>query len=445
MDLGEDLVLDFGQEDETAGARAPSLRVVRAGFIPLVDCALLAVAAEKGFARRESLRLDLVKEASWANIRDRITLGHLDCAHMLAGIPIASGLDLGNPKARMIAPFSLGLNGNAITVSQRLWAAMSGDGRLSAEAGPMTMAEALARVVTARKAAGAEPLTLGMVYPFSCHNYELRYWMATAGVHPDRDLHLVVIPPPLMVEYLRDGYIDGFCVGEPWNSLAVESGLGRIIVTKAELWRMSPEKVLGVRADWAEANPETLDALLRALYRSAVWAGEPGNRDELAALLAGGDYLDAPKEVIERILSGKMRRAAESAPAEVPDYIVFQRGAATFPWISHAMWIYSQMVRWGQIAYSEDGAAEAARTYRPDLYRRALAGLDVPLPSASAKVEGALEAPTAVGCTSGQLVLGPDGFFDDQSFDPDRLRDYLGSFAIHSMDGAQGHLPDGEE
>jgi len=414
-----------------SSASAPA-KTVRAGFIPLIDCAILVVAAEQGFAHAEGVDLQLSREASWSSVRDKLTIGHADCAHLLAGMAIASQLEIGNPMVKLIAPMSLGLNGNAITVSNALWERMVATGGLGDAVGPAEMGAALAHVIAEDRAAGRPPLHFGMVYPYSGHNYELRYWMAAAGIHPDRDIRLAVVPPPYMPDYLRDGYLDGFCVGEPWNSISVAAGLGRIIVPKAWLWRMSPEKVLGVRADWAEANPETLDALIRALVRAAEWADRPENRETLAALLARPDYLDVPAELIARILSGQVPFALGGPSVGIDAHIVFHRGGANFPWRSHAQWIYTQMVRWGQVAASPEAAAAAAASYQPEVYRRALRGTGATVPAANAKVEGALARRTGAGSNSGELYLGPDGFFDGSVFDPDTIDDYIESFPIHS-------------
>jgi ABC-type nitrate/sulfonate/bicarbonate transport system substrate-binding protein len=407
----------------------------RAGFIPLIDCAVLLVAAEKDFAQAEGVDLQLSREASWSSVRDKLTIGHADCAHLLAGMAIASQLELGNPMVKLIAPMSLGLNGNAITVSNELWARMAATGPLDETSGPAEMGVALAAVIAEDRAAGRPPLHFGMVYPYSGHNYELRYWMAAAGIHPDRDIRLAVVPPPYMPDYLRDGYLDGFCVGEPWNSISVAAGLGRIVVPKAWLWRKSPEKVLGVRADWAEANPETLDALIRALVRAAEWADRAENRDELAAMLARPDYLDVPAELIAKILSGEVPFARGGTAMAIDGHIVFHRGGANFPWRSHAQWIYTQMVRWGQVAASPEAAAAAAASYQPEIYRRALRGTGATVPAANAKVEGALGERIGAGSNSGELYLGPDGFFDGGVFDPDAIDAYIESFAIHSRAG----------
>ena len=210
-------------------------RTVVVGFIPLLDCAPLVVALEKGFAAAEGIELTLVRESSWANIRDRVVVGHFDAAHMLGPMAIASTLGIGHLKVPTIAPLSLGLGGNAITVSHSLWDAMARHGARSG-ADPRSQGNALQLVVRARERENKPPLTFAMVYPFSAHNYELRYWLAACGVDPDRDVRLLVIPPPLLVDAMREGQVDGFCVGEPWNSLAVSVGVGCIVAPTTAIW-----------------------------------------------------------------------------------------------------------------------------------------------------------------------------------------------------------------
>src|SRR5262245_13814632 len=222
---------------------APS-GVLVVGFIPLLDCAPLVVAAEKGFAADEGIEMVLVRETSWANIRDRLVVGHFDAAHMLGPMAVASSLGIGHLQVPLAAPLSLGLGGNAITVSTALWEQMTVQGA-SAAAAPGAQGQALRKVVAARARLNKPPLTFAMVYPFSCHNYELRYWLAASGIDPDHDVRLVVLPPPLLVDALRENQVDGFCVGEPWNSLAVDVGVGHIVAATTAIWRASPEKVLG--------------------------------------------------------------------------------------------------------------------------------------------------------------------------------------------------------
>jgi two-component system, oxyanion-binding sensor len=402
------------------------MRVV-IGFVPLLDCATLVAAATQGFAAAEGLELALIRETSWANIRDRVLVGHFDAAHMLAPMAIASSLGIGHLKVPMLAPISLGLGGNAITLSASLWEEVEREGG-SLNAPPATQGMALHRVLTRRRARGEAPVTLAMVYPFSAHNYELRYWLAACGIHPDQDVRLVVLPPPLLVDAMREGQIDGFCVGEPWSSLAVESGVGRIVTTSTDIWRASPEKVLGMRVSWAEQHPDTLSALVRAVYHAANWCDDPANHAQLAHVLAQPQYVGASAEVLSRGLSGKLLRAPGIDATTTNEFLVFAKRAATFPWRTHALWFYSQMVRWRQIAASDASAQSAAQCYRPDLYRAALSGVPADIPAADMKLEEFGEA-VSVASTSGSLSLGHQGFFDKRTFDPQQLSRYVTSFS----------------
>jgi NitT/TauT family transport system ATP-binding protein len=399
-------------------------RTVVVGFIPLLDCAPLIVAAERGFATEAGIDLTLVRETSWANIRDRVVVGHFDAAHMLGPMAIASTLGIGHLQVSMIAPYSLGLGGNAITASSALWEQMAQNGaRIGAN--PQIQGEALRRVVRIREQARKPPLTLAMVYPFSCHNYELRYWLAAADIHPDRDVRLVVLPPPLLVDALREGQIDGFCVGEPWNSLAVAVGAGSIIAPTSAIWRLSPEKVLGCRLEWAQRHPERLTALLRALYRASQWCELPVNHAELAQILSQPKYVGTSAEILLRGISNELCLTPGEPPQAVPDFYVPARQAATFPWTSHALWFYSQMARWQQVKYTAEHLPAVRATYRPDLYRLALAPLGVNVPMQDGKVEGISPRAHALVSTVGTLQYGPDGFFDGKNFDPDDLSNYL--------------------
>ena len=394
------------------------------GFIPLLDCAPLVVAAEKGFGAAENLDLTLVRETSWANIRDRVIVGHFDAAHMLGPMAVASTLGIGHVQVPIVAPISLGLGGNAITVSQALWEQMTAaDARVGEN--PAIQGRALRHVVAQRERAHKPPLTFAMVYPFSCHNYELRYWLAASGVDPDRDVRLIVLPPPLLVDALREEQIDGFCVGEPWNSLAVSVGVGYIVATTTSIWRMSPEKVLGCRLEWAQRYPQRVSALVRAMYRASLWCENPANHEELARLLSQPRYVGAPAEIVQRGLSNRLTLVPNGPSTQLPDFYMPARRAATFPWASHALWFYSQMVRWRQIEFDAQHIPSVAATYRPDLYRIALAPLRVELPVEDTKVEG-LRA-TASSDSLGTLAIAPDGFFDGKVFDPSDVPGYLES------------------
>jgi NitT/TauT family transport system ATP-binding protein len=366
---------------------------ITAGFLPLTDSLLLVVAKEKGFAKEQGVGLKLVREISWANIRDRVAVGQFDVAHMLAPMPIAASLRLSPIDVPVIAPMALGLGGNAVTVSVALWEKLVAAGA-PADFAAREVGAALASVVKA----GGPKLKLGVVHPYSSHNYELRYWLAASGIHPDRDVEIVIVPPPLMADALTAGRIDGYCVGEPWNSVAVDAGSGRIATVKAAIWSASPEKVLGVTEQWAAANADALAALLRALDQAARWAGDPENQAEAAAILSRPDYLGQPALLVARALSGAMA-ASKGETVVVPDFFVAHAGGATVPERSHALWFYSQMVRWGQVSGSPERAATAAGSYRPDLYR------------------------TAIG--NGGASRKESRFFDNAPFDPDAFAVYI--------------------
>ncbi|MEI8698543.1 CmpA/NrtA family ABC transporter substrate-binding protein [Mesorhizobium sp. ISC15] len=396
---------------------------INAGFIPLFDSAVLVAAREIGFAAREGVDLTLSRETSWANIRDRIAIGHFDLAHMLGPMPIACNLGLTPLASETIVPFSLGLGGNCVTVSNTVWAGMAAHGALP-DLDPARAGKALGVLIRERANAGRDPLRFAVVHPHSGHNYELRYWLAACGIDPSREIEIVIVPPPFMADALAAGRIDGYCVGEPWNSASIVAGTGHIVTVKALLWRNSPEKVVGVRKAWAEQNPDALAALLRALHHSARWCQDPANRGELAALMAQPSVLGLSPALQMPILTGHVALGG-GAELTVEDFFLPFGKAANFPWKSHALWFYTQMVRWGHVAHTPENLAIARDCYRPDLYRSALKPLGVALPGANSKVEGALASATPVGSAGASLVLGPDGFFDGQIFDPDEIDAYI--------------------
>ena len=398
---------------------------ITAGFMPLLDSALLVAAKEMGFAEAEGIELSLVRESSWANIRDRLAVGHFDVAHMLGPMPIACNLGLTPLAAQTVVPMALGLGGNAVTVSNALWDAMRGHGAVS-DLDPATTGAALRATIMDRAKAGMEALRFAVVHPHSGHNYELRYWLSACGIVPDAEVEIVIVPPPLMAEALAAGRIDGYCVGEPWSTAAVARKAGHIVTVKAAIWKSSPEKVLGVAAQWADANSEALAALLRSLYRAAEWCGTRTNHGELAGLLAGAGYVDCAAEWFHAALDGSIGVGGGNTVI-VSDFFLPQAKGATFPWKSHALWFYTQMVRWKQVEASSVNETIARGTYRPDLYREALSEIHVALPGANAKVEGALKTATPVGSAGASLTLGPDGFFDGAIFDPDQVDAYIDS------------------
>ncbi|WP_038386328.1 CmpA/NrtA family ABC transporter substrate-binding protein [Bradyrhizobium elkanii] len=340
---------------------------LRIGFIPLVDAAALIVAVDKGFATAEGLDVTLVREVSWSNVRDKLNIGLFDAAHLLAPVAIASSLGLGHVKVPIAAPFNLGLNGNAITVSPALHAALmeelDGD-----RFDPMATAQALARVVAKRRKSGAEPLTFGMTFPFSTHNYQLRFWMAAGGVDPDEDVQLVVLPPPYMVDSLANGHVDAFCVGAPWNSIAVDLGIGHILHFVSDILLSAVEKVLAVRQSWSEKHPDIVAALVRAHLRAVEFIERPENRSEVARILAQPERIGVDASVIQRTLDGHLKISPDGTMRESNRYLLVGREAAARPDPGQAAWLYAQMVRWGQAPYRPEALKTAMAVFRPDLY-----------------------------------------------------------------------------
>jgi NitT/TauT family transport system ATP-binding protein len=381
---------------------------LRIGFIPLADATALLVAVDKGFAAAEGLDVELVREVSWSNIRDKLNIGLFDAAHLIAPVAIASSLGLGHIKVPIVAPFGLGVNGNAITVSPALYAAIcaAAEGDIL---DPMVTAKALARVVAQRKARGDDPLTFGMTFPFSTHNYHLRFWMAAGGVDPDEDVRLVVLPPPYMVESLQNKHVDAFCVGAPWNSVAVDLGIGCILHFVSEILARAAEKVLGVRQRWADENPDVLIRLVRAHAKAADFVEDVNNRDEVAALLARPNRIGVEPDVIRRTLDGRMKVSPDGAYRNDGRYLLVGREGAARPDPAQAAWLYAQMVRWGQAPLSREMLGAAKAVWRPDLYDAALGG--------------------AVAPAAGEPADGI-GAFAGPPFDPDDIEAHLAAWSI---------------
>jgi ABC-type nitrate/sulfonate/bicarbonate transport system substrate-binding protein len=360
---------------------------LRIGFIPLADAAALIVTADKGFAAKQGLSLDLVREVSWSNVRDKLNIGLFDAAHLLAPVAVASSLGIGHVKMPLLVPFVLAANGNAITVSPALHSALSlaaGGGDLT---DPKISTQALARVVAERRKRGADPLTFGMTFPFSCHNYLLRFWMAAGGVDPDEDVRLVVLPPPYMVDSLSSRQVDGFCVGAPWNSVAVELGIGHILHFGSDIFARAPEKVLAVRAAWSANRDDVLKRLVAALGQAADFINNPDNLDEVVALLAAPNRVAVAPEIIERTFKGRLRIAPGGAFRIDPDYLLIGREGAARPEPAHAAWLYAQMVRWRQAPLSPDFFAAAKACFRPDIYDLSLGASAGPSVARSDKIQ----------------------------------------------------------
>jgi nitrate/nitrite transport system substrate-binding protein len=360
---------------------------VKLGFIKLTDMVPLAIAREKGFFEDEGLFVTLEPQANWKVLLDRVIDGELDGAHMLAGQPIAATIGFGT-KAEVVTAFSMDLNGNGTTVSNEVWSMMQPHVPKGADGKPLhpIKADSLKPVVETFKASG-KPFKMGMVFPVSTHNYELRYWLAAGGLHPGyysptdvtgqigADVQLSVTPPPQMPATLEAGTINGYCVGEPWNQQAIFRGIGVPIITDYEIWKNNPEKVFGVTKAWAEQHPNTHLAIVKALIRAAMWLDDnnDGNRQEAARIISRPEYVGADYEVIANSMTGTFEYG-KGDKRSLPDFNVFFRYFATYPYYSDAIWYLTQMRRWGQIPESKPDAwyhEVAKKVYLPDTYLKA--------------------------------------------------------------------------
>jgi ABC-type nitrate/sulfonate/bicarbonate transport system substrate-binding protein len=263
------------------------------------------------------------------------------------------------------------------------------------------------------------------VHRYSSHNYMLRYWLAACGIRPDEDVEISTVPPPFCADALEAGEVDAICVGEPWNSVAVERGAGVIVLVTAQIWRRGVEKVLAMREPVMAERREEVEALVRALHRAAQQFIDPEALLDNAAILARTEYLDGNVDLIQRALADRLLLHRGGDLVHYPDFMFQYREVANFPWVSQAQWLYTQMLRWDGSAYSETDAAAAGRVFRPDVYRSALMGSEAPLPGASSKVEGSLLGPTTVGTQQGMITLGSNAYFDGRFFDPDQMYAYI--------------------
>ena len=370
----------------------PEKDELKFGFIKLTDMAPIAVAYENGYFEDEGLYVTIEAQANWKVVLDGVIDGKLDGAHMLAGQPLAATIGYGT-KAHIVTPFSMDLNGNGITVSNSVWAAMKPNiPQQNGKPVHPIKADYLKPVVDAMRADG-KPFKMGMVFPVSTHNYELRYWLAAGGIHPgyyaphkgdtsgtlDAEALLSVTPPPQMPATLEAGTIYGYCVGEPWNQQAVFKGIGVPVITDYEIWKNNPEKVFGMTKEFTDKYPNTTARIVKALIRAARWLDENNNanREEAVEILARSEYVGADAEVIANSMTGTFEYEKGDKRA-IPDFNVFFRYNATYPYYSDAIWYLTQMRRWGQIAEPQTDAwykDVAAKVYRPDIYQQAAEAL----------------------------------------------------------------------
>ncbi|WP_289037649.1 CmpA/NrtA family ABC transporter substrate-binding protein [uncultured Zobellia sp.] len=407
------------------------------GFIKLTDMAPLAIAKEKGFFEDEGLFVSVEAQSNWKNVLDRVIDGQLDGSHMLAGQPIAAGAGFGR-QAKLVTPFSMDLNGNGITVSNDVWSKMKPNVPADSEGKPIhpIKADALKPVITEYKNSG-KPFKMGMVFPVSTHNYEIRYWLAAAGIHPgmytadnvqgqiDAEVLLSVTPPPQMPATLESGTIYGYCVGEPWNQQAVFKGIGVPVTTNYDIWKNNPEKVFVMTEKFVNENPNTAIAVTKALIRAGKWLDEPSNRAEAVKILSMSQYVGAPEEVLANSMTGTFE-FEKGDKREMPDFNVFYKYNATYPFYSDGIWFLTQMRRWGQIpeTKSAEWYGETIKDiYRPDIWKKAAELL---------VAEGQIPS-TDVPDTDGYKPATTD-FIDGTSFDAKDPIGYINSFSIGNKD-----------
>ncbi|KYF56751.1 nitrate ABC transporter substrate-binding protein [Sorangium cellulosum] len=384
-----------------AGADKPEVSDLRFGIIALTDCSPLVIAHEKGFFKRYGINSTIVKGASWAAIRDSLSNGDLQATHMLFGMPLASTMGLlGSPKKPMVIPWLLNRNGQAITMKNDLKGKVAGDPK------------ALKPFVDEALAKGT-PMTFAMTFPPGTHAMWTRYYLGAGGVHPDKDVALVTIPPAQMIANMKVGKMDGFCVGEPWNARAIADQIGYTAVTSQELWKDHPEKVCAFTAEFAEKNPKTVKAVIKALHEASVWLDKLENRPEQADIVSRPTYINCPPELILGRMQGHYDYG-DGRKKEDKDYMIFSDRNCNYPQAKYALWWLSQFRRWGMVEGKPDYEGIVKQVMRPDLYEEAMKEL------------GALH-----GGPSDQ----PETLFDGVTFDPKDPETYATSFPVHALKG----------
>jgi nitrate/nitrite transport system substrate-binding protein len=387
-----------------AGPRAgdgPEVSELRFGMIALTDCSPIVIAHEKGFFKKYGINATIVKGASWAAIRDSLTNGDIHATHMLIGMPIASTMGLlGSPKKAMVIPWLLNRNGQAITLKAELRGKVGADPK------------ALLPLVQEAKAKGS-PMSFAITFPPGTHAMWMRYFLAAGGVHPDKDVALVTIPPPQMVANMKVGKMDGFCVGEPWNARAISDDIGFTAITTQQIWKDHPEKVCAFTAEFAEKHPKTVKAVLKALHEASVWLDDLANRKEQAAIVSRPTYINCQPEVILGRLLGDYDYG-DGRKLKDPSYMIFSQRNCNYPQPKYAVWWLSQFRRWGMVEGAPEYQKVAKEVMRADLYEEAMKEL---------------------GFAHGGLDEKPETLFDGVTFDPKDPEKYATSFAVNGVKG----------
>jgi nitrate/nitrite transport system substrate-binding protein len=380
---------------------SPETATVRFGIIALTDCAPIVMAHELGCFKRFGINSIVSKEASWAVIRDKLSLGENQATHMLIGMPLASTMGLaGSPVKPMVIPWMLNRNGQAITLNNKL-----------KQAGVRTP-QALKPLVDRAKAAG-EPLTFAMTFPPGTHAMWTRYWLASGGIHPDKDVNLITIPPPQMVANMKVDKMDGFCVGEPWNYRAIVDGIGFTAITTQQMWRDHPEKVCAFVEQFAVRNPKTVKAILKALHLASEHLDKLDNRAAAAEIISRPTYINCPPEIIRARLLGKYDYG-DGRREQDPYFMIFSQRQCNYPQPAFGRWWVSQFRRWGMVKGTPDYNGVVNRVLRPDIY---------------------MEAMKEMGTVPKIPEVQKFTLFDGVTFDTADPEKYAKSFPVHSLVG----------
>jgi nitrate/nitrite transport system substrate-binding protein len=378
---------------------APEVAKMKFGMIALTDCSPIVIAHEKGLFKKYGIESTVAKGANWAAIRDSLSSGDIQGTHMLVGMPIASTMGLlGSPKKSMVIPWILNRNGQSITLKAG-W-----KGKVGADpAAIKPMADKAKKL--------GEPLTFAMTFPPGTHAMWMRYYLAAGGIHPDKDVSLITIPPAQMISNMKIGKMDGYCVGEPWNGRAVADGIGFTSVNTQDIWKDHPEKVCAFLGEFADKNPKTIKAVLKALHEASVWLDDLNNRTEQAQIVSKATYINCPPEIILGRLKGEYD-FGDGRKKTDPNYMIFSQRNCNYPQYKYAVWFLSQYRRWGMVDGSVDYNGIAKKVMRPDIYE---------------------EAMKEISYAHGGANTGPETFFDGKTFDPSNPEEFAKSFAVHSL------------
>ncbi len=339
-----------------AGSDKPEKEEVKIGFIPLTDCASVVMASVLGFDKKYGIKIVLSKEASWAGVRDKLTNGELDAAHVLYGLIYGVQMGIGGQKKDMAVLMSLNNNGQAITLSKKI-----------ADKGGVDGAS-LAKLMQTDK----REYTFAQTFPTGTHAMWLYYWLAANGINPMKDAKVITVPPPQMVANMRVGNMDGFCVGEPWGHRAIVDGVGITATTTQDIWKDHPEKVLGTTLDFAKKYPNTCRAMMAAILEAGKWIDASlANKNKMAEVIADKSYVNTSKDVIDQRIMGRYQNGLGKTWDD-PNYMKFYNdGAVNFPYLSDGMWFMTQHRRWGLLKDDPDYLAVAKSVNQIDLYKDA--------------------------------------------------------------------------